>query len=227
MHIPDGYLGPATCAAGYAAMVPLWTAAGNKVKKSLEARQVPLLAIGAAFTFLIMMFNVPLPGGTTGHAVGGVLVAILLGPWAAVIAVSIALAVQAFLFGDGGITAYGANCLNMAVVLPFAGYYTYKLLAGKSAPSSRRRMVAAGIGGYVGLCLAAALAGAEFGLQPLLHHSPDGHSLYCPYGLSAALPAMLGGHALIFGWVEALVTALVMKYLQQYSPELLEKETRP
>ena len=205
-------------------MVPVWMVAARKVKQNLEARQVPMLAMGAAFTFLIMMFNVPIPGGTTGHAVGGALVAILLGPWAAVIAVSIALAVQALLFGDGGITAYGANCLNMAVVLPFAGFYTYKLVSGKAALGSTRRVWAAGLGGYIGLSLASALAGFEFGLQPLLHHTADGHSLYCPYGLSVTLPAMLGGHMLAFSWVEALVTTLVVKYLQKYSPELFPKD---
>ena len=83
MHIPDGYLGPITCIAGFAAMVPVWAIASRTVKRTLSARQVPLLAIGAAFSFIIMMFNIPIPGGTTGHAVGGVLVAILLGPWAA------------------------------------------------------------------------------------------------------------------------------------------------
>ena len=227
MHIPDGYLGPATCAAGYAVMAPLWAVAARKVKKNLQAKQVPMLAFGAAFSFLIMMFNVPIPGGTTGHAVGGALVAILLGPWAAVIAVSIALAIQALLFGDGGITAFGANCFNMAVVLPFAGYYTYKFLAGTSPAASNRRIIAAGIAGYVGLCLASAVAGTEFGLQPLLHHTPGGQALYCPYGLNVALPAMLGEHALLFGWVEAIVTAMVLKYLQKQSLMPQEGEARP
>ncbi len=91
MHIPDGYLGPATCGFFYVAMLPIWTAASRIVKKTLKAKQVPLLAIGAAFSFVIMMFNVPIPGGSTGHAVGGVLVAILLGPWAACIAITVAL----------------------------------------------------------------------------------------------------------------------------------------
>jgi len=224
MHIPDGYLGPATCVAGYAAALPFWVAASNKVKKTLKVRQVPLLAIGAAFTFLIMMFNVPIPGGTTGHAVGGVLVAILLGPWAAVIAVSIALVVQAVLFGDGGLTSFGANCFNMAVVLPFTGYGVYRLLAGGSPLASPRRIFAAGVAGYVGICAAAALAGVEFGLQPLLHHTAEGQALYCPYGFSIAVPAMAGEHMLVFGWVEAVVTALVVRYLQKTSPELFEQE---
>ena len=226
MHIPDGYLGPATCGVFYAVMLPLWVAASRIVKKKLTARQVPLLAVGAAFSFVIMMFNVPIPGGSTGHAIGGVLVAILLGPWAAMIAITVALVIQAFLFGDGGITAIGANCFNMAVVLPFVGYYIYRLISGTSAINSSRRVVAAFIAGYIGINVAALLAGVEFGLQPHLCHTAQGQALYCPYGLKIAVPAMLGEHLLIFGWVEAIVTALVVKYLQKQSPEYLGQEAQ-
>jgi len=221
MHIPDGYLGPGTCGLFYLIMLPLWTAASRIVKKTLNARQVPLLAIGAAFSFVIMMFNVPIPGGTTGHAVGGVLVAILLGPWAACIAITVALVIQALLFGDGGITAIGANCFNMAFVFPFAGYYIYKAISYKTPIDSKRRVIAAGIAGYVALNIAASMAGFMFGIQPLLYKTASGQALYCPYGLNVALPVMLGEHLLVFGWVEAIVTALVIKYLQKHAPELL------
>ena len=221
MHIPDGYLGPITCGFFYVVMLPLWTAASRIVKKTLKAKQVPLLAIGAAFSFVIMMLNVPIPGGTTGHAVGGVLVAILLGPWAACIAITVALVIQALLFGDGGITAIGANCFNMAFVLPFAGYYIYKAISYHAPIDSKRRIIAAGIAGYVAVNIAAALTGFEFGIQPLLHKTAGGQALYCPYGLNVALPAMIGEHLLLFGWVEAIVTAMVIKYLQKQEPELL------
>lgn len=224
MHIPDGYLGPPTSGALYAVMIPFWIAASRIVKKTLRAKQVPLLAIGAAFSFVIMMFNVPIPGGSTGHAVGGVLVAILLGPWAAMIAITVALVIQALLFGDGGITAIGANCFNMAVVLPFVGYGVYRLLSGTAPRDSRRRVLAAGVAGYVGIVVASLFAGVEFGLQPLLHHTAEGQALYCPYGLKIAVPAMVGEHLLIFGWVEAIVTALVVKYLQKHEPDLLGQE---
>ena len=224
MHIPDGYLGPTTCGVFFAAMLVIWTATSRKVKKTLKAKQVPLLAIGAAFCFVIMMFNVPIPGGSTGHAVGGVLVAILLGPWAACIAITVALVTQALLFGDGGITAIGANCFNMAFVLPFVGYYVYKAISFHASVDSNRRVVAAFIGGYVGINVAAVLAGFEFGIQPLLHHTATGQALYCPYGLNIAVPAMAVGHLLVFGWVEAIVTALVVKFLQKKSPELIYKE---
>jgi len=203
-------------------MLPIWTFASKIVKKTLKTRQVPLLAIGAAFSFVIMMFNVPIPGGSTGHAVGGVLVAILLGPWAACIAITVALVVQALLFGDGGITAIGANCFNMAFVLPFVGYYVYRLISMGSAIDSNRRVIAAFIAAYLGINIAALCAGVEFGLQPLFYHTADGQALYCPYGLNVAVPAMAGEHLLIFGWVEAVVTALVVKYLQKQSIEILE-----
>jgi cobalt/nickel transport system permease protein len=221
MHIPDGYLGPITCGVSYAVMVPIWALAAHRVKKTLATKQVPLLAIGAAFSFVIMMFNVPIPGGTTGHAVGAVLVSIPLGPWAACIAVSVALVIQALLFGDGGITAIGANCFNMAFIMPLIGYAMYRLISGKSLVKSFRRVVAAGFAGYAGIVAAALCAGIEFGIQPILHHTASGQALYCPYGLKIALTAMLGGHMLFIGWIELIVTALVVRFLQAQDPSLL------
>lgn len=221
MHIPDGYLSPQTGGVFYLVMLPLWIAASKIVKKTLRARQVPYLAFGASFSFIIMMFNIPIPGGSTGHAVGGTLVAILLGPWAAMIAITVALVVQALLFGDGGITAIGANCFNMAFILPFAGYYVYKLISINSGRSSLRRAIAAAIGAYTGLTIAALFTGVEFGIQTLLHHSADGHPLYCPYGLNIAVPAMLLEHMLLFSFIEAIVTFLVIKYLQKEDPSLI------
>jgi len=221
MHIPDGYLGPATCGFFYLVMLPIWSVASGIVKKTLKAKQVPILAIGAAFSFVIMMFNVPIPGGTTGHAVGGALVAILLGPAAACIALTVAIVIQALLFGDGGISAIGANCFNMAFVLPFAGYYIYKLISFNAKPGSNRRVIAAGVAGYLSVNLAALFAGVEFGIQPLLHHTSSGQALYCPYGINVSVPVMVFEHLFIFGWVEAIITALVIKYLLKHSPELL------
>jgi cobalt/nickel transport system permease protein len=233
MHIPDGYLGPATYAASYAVMIPFWAMASRKLGRSLQSRQVPLLALGAAFSFIIMMFNVPIPGGTTGHAVGAVLVAVLLGPWAACLAVTTALVVQALMFGDGGITALGANCLTMAVVMPFTGWGVYRLFcrAGTCAPPTlggaqvpalqRRQWLGAAVGGYVGLNAAAVATAVLFGLQPLLAHDAAGHPLYAPYPLSVAVPVMAFEHLVVFGWVEAIVTGLVVAYLQRHAPELL------
>ncbi|MGC8762988.1 MAG: cobalt transporter CbiM [Acidobacteriota bacterium] len=223
MHIPDGYLGPATCLAAFGAMVPFWSTAAARLKRTLHLQRVPLLALGAAFTFLVMMFNVPIPGGTTGHAVGSVLVAVLLGPWAAVVAVSVSLLIQALLFGDGGITALGANCLTMAVVMPFTGWWVYRLLAGGAAPDSRRRALAAAAGGYVGLNAAALAAALLFGIQPALAHDAAGRALYCPFPLSVSVPAMAVEHLLLFGFVEATVTGLVVAVLGRTDPELLRE----
>jgi cobalt/nickel transport system permease protein len=221
MHIPDGYLSPQTYVPFYAFIIPYLGIAARKVSKAIRSRHVPLLALGAAFSFVIMMFNVPIPGGTTGHAVGAVIVAILLGPWAASVAVSIALIVQALLFGDGGITAIGANCFNMGVVIPFTGYFVYKLISGGSELTSSRRWIAGAVAGYVGLNVAAVAAGIEFGIQPLIAKAADGHPLYAPYPLAIAMPAMAIEHLLLFGFVEALVTALIIIYIQKTDSSLL------
>ncbi|HEX9022647.1 MAG TPA: cobalt transporter CbiM [Geobacteraceae bacterium] len=221
MHIPDGYLSPQTYLPLYGITIPILAVAARKVKKTLRSRHVPLLALGAAFSFVIMMFNIPVPGGTSGHAVGAAIVAILLGPWAACLAVSIAVIIQAFLFGDGGLTAIGANCFNMAVVMPFVGYYSYRFIAGDSPLTSGRRCIAGAVAGYLALNAAALYTAIQFGIQPLLATGADGRPLYAPYSLSVAIPAMAVGHLLIFGFVEALVTALVISYIQKRDPELL------
>ncbi len=221
MHIPDGYLGPATYGTLYAVTVPFWAIASWKLNRKLKARQVPYLAIGAAFTFVIMMFNIPVIGGTTGHATGATLVAILLGPWAAVIAVSVALIIQALLFGDGGITAIGANCFNMAVAGAFVGYGLYRIIAAGTGPQSGRKIVAGAVAAYISLNISALLTAVQLGLQPLLERSPSGHPLYAPFPLRITLPVMAIEHLFLFGFVEAAVTALVIKYFQKNDPEML------
>ncbi|MDY2944158.1 MAG: energy-coupling factor ABC transporter permease [Lachnospiraceae bacterium] len=133
MHIPDNYLSPQTCAVMTAVCVPAWIISIRKVRGELPKEKVAMMGAAAALSFLGMMFNVPLPGGTTGHAVGGTLAAILLGPYAACISISTALLLQALIFGDGGILAFGANCFNMALVLPFVGYALYRLLTKGAA----------------------------------------------------------------------------------------------
>jgi len=220
MHIPDGYLSPATTIPVFAGMVPVWGVAFNKVKKTLSKRRVPTLALCSAFSFLIMMFNVPVAGGSSAHAVGAVLIAILLGPWAATISVSTALLIQALVFGDGGIMAYGINCLNMAVVMPFTGYYIYKLIKGKAELGTGRSLAATFIGSYFGLNLAAFLASVEFGIQPLLFRAADGTPLYCPYPLSASIPSMLFAHGLIAGPIEGIIATSAVAYLLKYAPQL-------
>lgn len=221
MHIPDGYLGPITWIALWLVMIPLWSIAARKLKKDLKTKNVPLLAMGAAFSFVIMMFNVPVLGGSTGHAVGGTLIAIVLGPWAALIAVSVAIVIQALFFGDGGITAIAANCFNMGVVLPFVGYYVYRLISINADITSSRRWIGAGIGSYIGINVAAILTGFEFGIQTILYPAVNGKFQYFMYPLSVSVPTMALGHLLVFGIIEAIVTLLVVRYLQQTDPSLL------
>jgi cobalt/nickel transport system permease protein len=220
MHIPDGYLSPQTFVPLYGASFVFWAIALKKIKQELSTKYIPYLAMAAAFSFLIMMFNVPIPGGTTGHAVGGAIVAILLGPWAAVLAISVALIVQAIVFGDGGITAIGANCFNMAVVLPFVSYWAFKLIKG-DANSGARFYVAAFLAGYIGLSVAATLTGFEFGIQPIIASGPDGKPSYAPYPLSIAVPAMALEHLMIFSIVEGMVTALILKYFVKHESDLV------
>ncbi len=222
MHIPDGYLSPATAAVMYAASAPFWYRATKKIKTLVSGRTVPLIALFAAFSFVLMMFNVPLPGGTTGHAVGSVLAAIVLGPWAATLAVSVALIIQAIFFGDGGILAFGANAFNMAIVMPFVGYLLYRWLSGNAAITSSRRVIAGAIAGYIAINTAALLVGIELGIQPIFFRDAAGHALYFPYGLQVAIPAMLIGHLTIAGAVETIVTGLVLAWLQRTNPHLLE-----
>ncbi len=220
MHIPDNYLSPATCAVMTTAMVPVWAHAIKKVKAEVSRQKMTLLGVGAAFSFLGMMFNIPLPGGTTGHAVGGTLIALMLGPNAACIAVSIALLIQALLFGDGGILAFGANCFNMAFVLPYLGYGIYRWLS-RYAKSEKGRLAAAGFGAYIGLNAAALCAAIEFGIQPLLFRDASGQALYCPYPLSVSIPAMMIGHLTVAGIAEVIFTVAVFSYVKKVSPGIV------
>jgi len=137
--------------------------------------------------------------------------------------VTVALIIQALIFGDGGITAIGANCFNMAFIMPFTGYFIYKLISGNSPAVSGRRVAAAAVAGYIGLNIAAFTTAVMFGIQPFLSRTAGGQALYCPYGLNVALPAMMGEHLLLFGFVEAIVTGLAVKYIQKQDPDLLKQ----
>jgi cobalt/nickel transport system permease protein len=220
MHIPDGYLSPQTYVPLYGATFVFWWVALKKMKKELSAKQVPYLAMAAAFSFLIQMFNIPIPGGTTGHAVGAGIIAVLLGPWTAVIAVSVVLIIQALVFGDGGITALGANCFNMAVVMPFVSWWVFKVIKGTS-DSPFRLTVSAFLSGYVGLSISAIVTGIQFGIQPMIAHAPDGKPLYAPYPLEIALPVMALEHLLLFGVMEGIVTVLLFRYFMKHEPALV------
>jgi len=221
MHIPDGYLSPSTCAVMYAGAGVGWYAALRRVKRALSARMIPLIAVFAAFAFLVQMFNLPLPGGTTGHALGVTIAAIVLGPAGSILAVSIAIAIQALFFGDGGITTLGANCFNMAIAGSLVAYGMYRLIGAGATLGSRRRVVAAAVAGYVAVNVSAFLAAIQFGIQPILFHDAGGAPLYAPYSLRVAIPAMMAGHLLVAGVAEAFITAGLVAYLQAADPALL------
>src|SRR5512140_3820466 len=221
MHIPDGYLSPATCAALYAGAAPFWYVALRRVRRAMHTRLVPVLSLVAAFSFVVMMFNIPLPGGTTGHAVGVGVATVMLGPAASMLAVSIALVTQAFFFGDGGITAIGANCFNMAIVGSLVAHVIYRAMTGRAPLESRVRWIAAGVAGYAAVNAAALCAAVEFGVQPLFYRDATGAPLYAPYPLSIALPAMMIGHLAVAGVAEGLLSAGVVAFVQRTDRALL------
>jgi cobalt/nickel transport system permease protein len=222
MHIPDGYLSPSTCAVLYAGAGLGWYGALRRIRRTLTTRMVPLISVFAAFSFVLMMFNLPLPGGTTGHALGVTIATIVLGPAGSIMAISIALAIQALFFGDGGITTLGANCFNMAIVGSLVAYVTYRLIANGATITSRRRLVAAAIAGYFATNVAAFFAAVEFGIQPLFFRDARGVPLYAPYTLGVAIPAMMIGHLAIAGIAEAAISVGLVAYLQVADPGLLQ-----
>lgn len=220
MHIPDGYLSPQTYIPLYGASFIFWYVALKKIKEELQVKYIPYLAMAAAFSFLIQMFNIPIPGGTTGHAVGGGIIAILLGPWTAVIVVSVVLIIQAIVFGDGGITAIGANCFNIAVVMPFVSYWVFKAIMSRG--ENRKRLhLAAFSAGYIGLTASAIVTAFQFGIQPLIASDAAGIPLYAPYPLEIALPVMALEHLLLFSIIEGMVTLMLLKYFFKHEPELI------
>jgi cobalt/nickel transport system permease protein len=221
MHIPDGYLGPLTFIFFYMIMVPLWFVASRKVERNLKTKQIPWLAFGVAFSFVIMMFNFPAPGGTTGHAVGAAILALTLGPWFGFLGVTGALLIQCLLFGDGGVTTFAANSFNMGLVMSFVSYYVYKLLATRAPLLSRRRWLAAAASGYIGLNAAALCCAIELGVQPILYHTAKGSPLYAPFPLSVTIPAMMISHAFIFGFVDAAATGFLVSYMMRSDQSVL------
>ncbi|NWG04999.1 MAG: cobalt transporter CbiM [Syntrophaceae bacterium] len=238
MHIPDGYLGPETYGGLWAIMVPIWMVASKKVKQSLEATRVPYLAMASAFSLVAMMFTIPLPGGTTGHITGSTLVAVLLGPWAALLAVSVALMIQALVFGDGGITSIGANCFNIAFIGAMVGYGIYRFITRigrpfiKQPPDNEKKfgasnlflhLTGAGIASYLSINLGGLFTAIELGLQPLLHSGGSGASLYFPFPLKMAIPAVMIPHLTAVGLLEVTVTVLVLLIIFKSQPALVSR----
>ena len=221
MHIPDNYLSPASCAVLAVAAAPVVGLSITKVKAQLKENKelAPMLGIAASLSFLLMMFNVPIPGGTTAHAVGGVLLSILIGPYAASLALSVALLLQALLFGDGGIIALGANIFNMAIAMPFVGYAVYHFFRKQNHETAGVL-----VGSYVGINMAAFLTAIELGIQPIIA-TQGGEPLYNPYGLAVTIPAMMVTHLTIAGAVEVFFTYVIYRFVKQVAPQELYTPT--
>ena len=221
MHIPDNYLSPTTCAVLAVAAAPVVGLSITKVKAQLKENKelAPMLGIAASLSFLLMMFNVPIPGGTTAHAVGGVLLSILIGPYAASLALSVALLLQALLFGDGGILALGANIFNMAIAMPFVGYSVYNFFRKQNHETAGVL-----VGSYVGINVAAFLTAVERGIQPIIA-TQGGEPLYNPYGLAVTIPAMMATHLTIAGAVEVFFTYVIYRFVKQVAPQELYTPT--
>ena len=207
MHIPDGYLSPSTVAVSYAVMIPLWGFGFKKLKEKLNEETLPLIGALSALSFIIMMFNIPVPGGTSGHAIGTTILAILFGPWVAFIAVSFVLLIQAIVFGDGGISTWAVNSFDMAFIAAFVGYFVFNLLKDKTK-------FAPFIAGYLAINAAALSDAIILGIQPILFTDANGHPLYFPFSLKVAIPAMMSAHLLVFGVIEGVFTQIVYVFLK-------------
>ena len=208
MHIPDGFLDGRTAAVSAALSVAALGVALNHAKRSLPPRRIPLLGLMASFIFAAQMLNFPVAGGTSGHLVGAVLAAILLGPSGAVVAITAVLIVQALLFADGGVLALGANVFNMAVAGSVGGYAMYRLIR-RFAPGNRGQLLAAGFSSWCTTVFMSLLCAGELAWS--------GTSPW-----SITFPAMANVHMLI-GIGEGIITMLAVAAIARIRPDLLEE----
>ena len=203
MHIPDGFISIPLCAILYIVAIAFLYLSIKWSRENLDEKYIPLLAVLAAGIFAIQSFNLPVPFGSSGHLLGAALVAIIFGsPYAAIIVLSVVLILQGLFFGDGGITALGANIINMGVVGGFVGYYGFTFLEDKIGkyPS----IFAAAWGGCFIAALVAAVEMALSGTFPLI----DG--LF-----------FMGGYHAMIGFIEAIITVIIIKGLESVRPDLL------
>lgn len=210
MHIPDGILSAKTAIASAVISAGALAIALRQARRNLPRRRVPLMGLTAAFLFAAQMINFPIGAGTSGHLVGAVLAATLVGPAAAVVVMSAVLIVQCLLFSDGGATALGANMLNMAVIAAIAGYAIYAAIH-RLLPTPRGRIVAAAFAAWCATVLAAGACAIEL----IISRNPG-----------PILPAMVAVHMLV-GIGEAIITALVLAAIARTRPELLENSAAP
>ncbi len=212
MHIPDGFLDAKTALATGALSVAGLGFALREVRRELPPRRVPLLGLAAAFLFAAQMVNFPVAGGTSGHLLGGALVAALLGPAAAVVVVATVLIVQCFLFADGGVTALGANIFNLGLVTTLSGYAVYATVS-RLLPGLRGRVAALAFAGWCSTVLAATACAGQLAWSGTV-------------AWSAGFPAMAGVHAFI-GLGEGIVNALVYVAIARTRPDLLPESGVP
>ena len=208
MHIPDGLISPQTYLPALALAAPLWIVAGRKLKARLGDEMLPRLAVFTALAFLLSTLMLPLPGGTSGHAVGVGLLALVFGPWIAFMAYSLVLLLQAVVVGAGGITALPVNALAMGFV---GAWVTCALYAGLRRFGEASAIVVAVWLAVMGSALLLALV---LGLQPWIAQSPDGTPRFFPFGPAITIPALLLPHALI-GAGEAALTLLVFRHARR------------
>ena len=209
MHIPDGFLSPPVFISGWLAAVASLSYALKKTKQTLKDKMVPLMGVMAAFIFASQMLNFPILGGTSGHLLGGVLASVTVGPYAACVILTLVLAVQCFIFQDGGLTALGANIFNMAVVGTVFSYCLYLVL--KKLLGAKRKLLAVFIRSWCSVVMAASFCALELALSGT---SP----------LTIVLPAMVFVHIFI-GISEAVITALIVGFLLQVRPDLIYNDS--
>lgn len=204
LHIPDGFLSLTVLLVCWVITIVMLAAAISRTNKSLGEKQVPLMGIMAAFIFAAQMLNFPVAGGTSGHLLGGALAAIVLGPWAAMLAMTAVIAVQGLLFQDGGLLVMGANILNMGLITVVIGYGLYR---GAINRSRKTRLAVAGVAAWLSVMAGALLTSLQLWLSGTAR-------------LQVVVPAMLGVHALI-GIGEALITVGALAFILQTRPDLL------
>ncbi len=209
MHVPDGFLDAKTAlAAGLLSVVGLGLAL-SRVRRRFPARRIPLIGLAAAFVFVVQLLNFPVAGGTSGHLIGGVLAAVLLGGSGAVLALGTVVILQCLMFADGGLTALGANLFDLALVAPVVGYGVYRLVRRAAGDHLRGRLVAAGFAGWCSSVAAAVACAGQLALSGTV-------------AWRVGLPAMAGSH-MVVGLGEALITVLVVAAVARARPELLHE----
>lgn len=212
MHAPDGFFSVWLSLLGWAITIALVALAIRNTRDQLGERQVPLMGIIAAAIFAGQMLNFTIPGGTSGHLIGGALAAILLGPWAGLLVMTSVVAIQALLFQDGGLLVMGINIINMGVITSFVGYFVYRFVK-RVLPGRTGMLVGGFTAGWISLVVTAAAAAIELALSGT---SP----------LRFAFPAMVGVHALI-GVGEGLLTTFALGFILTTRPDLVTGEDAP